>query len=145
MSEAQIQKVLEAFGSVVGGSGPAPTPAPAPVPTSLPRPLVQDYGQSVHFFLAAVAQGMPVATALAAFAQVGSGEFSNDNKCFFQENAVLGPVADCICLLPSAERQVVRGCEGEADITLFLVDSVIAALVCGKHLRSQWLEDARRG
>jgi hypothetical protein len=73
MSEAQIQKVLEAFGSVVCGSGPAPTPAPAPVPKSPSRPLVQNYGQSVHLFPAAVAQGMPVATALAAFVQVSSG------------------------------------------------------------------------
>jgi hypothetical protein len=76
MSAGQIQKVLEAFGSVVGGFRQASSPAPAPVPTSPPRMLVEDYGQTVHLFLAAVAQGM--ADALAAFAQVSSGHFSHD-------------------------------------------------------------------
>ena len=87
---------------------------------------------------------MPLAEALDAFAHVGSGQFSHDDKCFFPENAVLGPVADRIRLLHRAERRVVRGCEGEADMTLFLVGGAIAALVSGKRLRSQWLEEARR-
>jgi hypothetical protein len=69
MSAGQIQKVLEAFGSVIGGFRQASSPAPAPVPTSPPRLLVEDYGQTVLLFLAAVAQGMAVADALAAFAQ----------------------------------------------------------------------------
>jgi hypothetical protein len=144
MSEVPIQTVLAAFGSVVGGTGSPPLLAPAPVPTLPPRPLVQNYGQSVHLFLAAVAQGMPVAAALAAFAQVSSGQFSHDYKCVLPDNVVLGPVADRVRLLPGAERRVIRGCEGEADITLFLVNCVIAALACGKRLRSQWLEDASR-
>jgi hypothetical protein len=92
MSAGQIQKVLEAFGSVVGGFRLTSSPAPAPVPTSPPRLLIEDYGQTVHLFLAAVAQGMAVADALAEFAQ----DFSHDDKCFFPENAVLGPVADRI-------------------------------------------------
>jgi hypothetical protein len=55
MSEVQIQKVLEAFGSLAARGQLAPPPAPAPVPTSPPpRPLVQNYRD---FFLAAVAQG----------------------------------------------------------------------------------------
>ncbi len=58
MSEAQVGKVIDALGSVVGCAGMAPLPAPAPAPTSPPRSLVQGYGQSVHLFLAAVAQGM---------------------------------------------------------------------------------------
>jgi hypothetical protein len=53
-------------------------------------------------------------------------------------------VADRVGLLHGAERRVVRGCEGEADTTLFLVGGVIAALVSEKRLRSQWLEEARR-
>ncbi len=70
-------------------------PAPAQVPTSPPRPLVQSYGQSVHFFLAVVVQGMPLAAALDAFAHVGSGQFSHDDKRFFPENVVLArwPIA----------------------------------------------------
>ena len=56
----------------------------------------------------------------------------------------LGLVANCICLLPGAERRVVREFEGEVDITLFLVDGVIAALVCGNRLSSQWLEEVLR-
>jgi hypothetical protein len=144
MSEVAIQMVLAAVASVVGGTGSPPLLAPAPVPTSPPRPLVQNYGQSVHLSLAAVAQGMPVAAALAAFAQVSSGQFSHDDKCFLPENVVLGPVANRVCLLPGAERRVIRGCEGKADIPLFLVHGVIAALACGKRLCSQWLEDEHR-
>ncbi len=53
-------------------------------------------------------------------------------------------MADRIGLLHGAEHRVVRGCEGEADTTLFLVGGVIAALVSEKRLRSQWLEEARR-
>jgi hypothetical protein len=49
---------------------------------------------------------MAVADALAAFAQVSSGHFSHDDKCFFPENAVLGPVVDRIRLLHGAERRV---------------------------------------
>ena len=41
MSEAQVCKVMDALGSVVGGAGMAPLPAPALAPTSPPRPLVQ--------------------------------------------------------------------------------------------------------
>ncbi len=77
LSAVQIQKVLEAFGLVVGGPKLATSPAPAPVPTSPPRLLVEDYGQTVHHFLAAVAQGMAVADALAEFALVSSGHFSH--------------------------------------------------------------------
>jgi hypothetical protein len=97
-----------------------------------------------HLFLAAVAQGMAVADALAAFAQVSSGHFSHDDKCFFPENAVLGPVADRIRLLNGAERRVVCGSESESDVTLFFVDGAIAALVGGNRLRSRWLDDVRR-
>ncbi len=112
MSAGQIQrKVLVAFGSVVVGFRLASPLAPAPVSTSVPpRLLVEDYGQRVHLFLAAVAQGMDVADALAAFAQVSSGHFSamfsHDDKFFFPENAVLGPVADRIRLLHGEERRV---------------------------------------
>ncbi len=112
MSEAQVCKVMDALGSVVGGAGMAPLPATAPAPTSPPRPLVEGYGQSVHLFLAAVAQGMSLAEALVAFAHVGRGQFSHDDKCFFPENAVLGPVTDRVGLLHGAERRVVRGWEG---------------------------------
>jgi hypothetical protein len=87
---------------------------------------------------------MPLSAALDAFAHVGSGQFSHDDKCFFPENAVLGQVADRIRLLHLAECRVVRCCEGEEDMTLFLVGGAIAALVSRKRLRSQCLEEARR-
>ena len=47
---------------------------------------------------ATVAQGTPLAWALAreAFAHLGRGQFSNDDKSFYPENPVLGPVADRI-------------------------------------------------
>jgi hypothetical protein len=82
MSEAQVNKVMDALGSVVGGTGMAPLQAPSPVPTSPTRPLVHGYGQSVHLFLAAVAQGMSLVAALIAFAQVGRRQFSHYNKCW---------------------------------------------------------------
>jgi hypothetical protein len=67
-------------------------------------------------------------------------------KDFFPKNAILGPVADSIglSLLHGVERRVVRGCDAEADMTLFLVGGVIAALMSEKRLRPQWLEEARR-
>ena len=37
-----------------------------------------------------------------------------------------------------------RGCEGEADTTLLLVKGTVAAVVCGRRLRVQWPEEARR-
>ena len=43
-----------------------------------------------------------------------------------------------------AKRMVTRGCKGEADTTLLLVEGTVAAAVCGRRLRVQWLEEARR-
>ena len=37
---------------------------------------------------------------------------------------------------------MIRGCE--SDTTLFLVEGTVAAVVCGRRLRVQWLEEARR-
>ncbi len=140
----------EGLGSVVGGSRPASSPVPVPV--SL---LVEDYGQTVHLFLAAVAQGMAVVDALAAFAQVSSGHFSHDDKCFFPENAVLVPVADRIRLLHGAERRVVFGSEGQSDVTLFFVDGVIALIalrgtkkggpLSRPRVSQRWWKRGRRG
>ena len=71
--------------------------------------------------------------AQAAFSQVGRGQFSLYDKCFFPENVVLGSVAYRVRLLMGAEHLVVRGCAGEADVTLFLVDGEVAALVQEKR------------
>ncbi len=60
-------------------------------------------------------------------------QFSLYDKCIFPENVVLGSVAYRVRLLIGAEHLVVRGCAGEADVTLFLVDGVVAALVQGKR------------
>jgi hypothetical protein len=60
---SEVVMVLAAVASVVGGTGSPPLLAPAPVPTLQPRLLVQNYGQSVHLSLAAMAQGMPAAEA----------------------------------------------------------------------------------
>ena len=121
LSPPQVQAVMEAFGSVVGGGGDTSPAAPSPAPTSPPRPVVQPFQQGVHLFLAAVAQGMPASEALRLFAQLGNGQFSHDDRCFFPTNEVLGPVVDRIGLLHRAERKVIRRGEGEADTTLFLV------------------------
>ena len=87
---------------------------------------------------------VPASEALRLFAQLGNGQFSHDDRCFFPTNEALGPVADCIGLLHRAEGKIIRGCEGEADTTLFLVEGTVGAVVCGKRLHVQWLEEARR-
>ena len=81
---------------------------------------------------------MPASEALSLFEQLGNGQFSHDDRCFFPTNEALGPVTDCIGLLHCAGRKVIRGCEGEADTTLFLVEGTVAAVVCGKRLRVPW-------
>jgi hypothetical protein len=95
-SEAQINKVLDALGSVVGGAGPAPSPAPAQVPTSPPRPLVQSYVQSVHLFLAAVAlwlrRWMPLRTLEAGYSRTMT------NASFHRTRSwVRWPIASACC------------------------------------------------
>jgi hypothetical protein len=106
--------------------------------------LTQRFEQSVHLYLAAVAQGMPLDDALLAFSSLGSGQFSHDDRCFYPDNVVLGPVSDRVTLLAGAERRVVCGCAGEADTTLFIVGGAIAAVVSSRPLRSRWLDGARR-
>jgi hypothetical protein len=77
LSESQIGKVRQAFESVVGGTGTHPPIPPAPVPTSPPRSEEETFAQSVHLFLAAIAQGLPAAGAMAAFGTLGRGSFSH--------------------------------------------------------------------
>ena len=111
---------------------------------SLQRPAVQSFQQRVHLLLASLTQGMPAIEALRLFAQLGNGQFSHIDRCFFPTNEVLGPVADRIGLLYCAKRKETRGCEGEAATTLLLVEGTVAAAVCGRRLRVQWQEEARR-
>jgi hypothetical protein len=107
MSAGQIQNVLEAFGPVVVGFRQASSPAPAPVPTSPPRLLVEDYGQTVHLFLAAVAQGMAVADALAAFAQVADASRTTTNASSRRTRYwALWPIASAFCTGRSPESSV---------------------------------------
>ena len=60
----------------------APQLAPAQSPISPPRLKRQQFGQSVHLFLAAVGQGRPLADGLRAFGGLGLGHFSHDDRCF---------------------------------------------------------------
>jgi hypothetical protein len=113
LSEPQIGKVLQAFESVVGGTGSYPPIPPAPVPTSPPRLEENTFAQSIDSFLTAIAQGLPAAGAIEAFGTLGRGSFSHDDKCFYPESAALGPIADRIGLLSTARRLVVSGCEGK--------------------------------
>ena len=144
MSEQQVRLVREALGSVVCGVEAAPLRPPASTPTSSPRPLVQVFDQGSQLFLAAVAQGMPLAEALAAFGSLSRGCYSHDDLSFFPENPTLGPVSDRVQCLHGARRVVISGAEGEADVTLFLVAGAIAAVVSTRHLRVRWLEECRR-
>jgi hypothetical protein len=136
--------VLQAFESVVGGTGSHPPIPPAPVPTSPPRPEEETFAQSVHLFLAAIAQGLPAAGAMEAFGTLRRGSFSHDDKCFYPEKAALGPIADRIGLLSTARRLVVSGCEGEGGTTIFLLAGAVAAIVSDKALRAAWADGPRR-
>jgi hypothetical protein len=144
LSEPQHGKVLQAFESVVGGTGPPPLTSAAPVPTYPPRPEVETYAQSVHLFLAAIAQGMPAAGAMEAFGTLGRGSFSHEDKCFYPENSSLSPIADHIGLLSTARRLVVGGCEGEGDTTIFLLAGAVAAIVSDRALRASRADGPRR-
>jgi hypothetical protein len=114
------------------------------VPTSPPRPEQDTFAQSVHLFLAAIAQGFTAAGAMEAFGTLGRGSFSHDDECFYPESAAIGPIADSIGLLSTARRLVVRGCEGEGDTTIFLLAGAVAAIVSDKALRAAWAEGPRR-
>jgi hypothetical protein len=104
----------------------------------------ETFAQSVHLFLAAIAQGLPAAGAMEALGTLGRGSFSHDDKCFYPESAALGPIADRIGVLPTARRLVVRGCEGEGDTTAFLLAGAVAAIVSDKALRAAWADGPRR-
>jgi hypothetical protein len=97
------------------------------IPTSPPRPEVEIFAQSVHLFLASIAQAMPAAGAMEAFGTLGRGSFSHDDKCFYPESASLGPIADRIGFLSTARRLVVSVCEGEGDTTTFLLAGAMPA------------------
>jgi hypothetical protein len=142
MSAAQIALVRSALGGAVGGlrqSGIEQTttaPEPARIPVSPPRPEQLSFGQSVHIFLAAVGQDMPLGAALHAFGGLGAGHYSHDDRCFYPANAALGPVRDRCALLGQATVRVIQGCEGEANLTLFLCNHEIAAIVGDRPLRA---------
>jgi hypothetical protein len=105
---------------------------------------VEIYAQSVHLFLAAIAQGIPAAGALEAFCTLGRGSFSHDDKCFYPESASLGPIADRIGLLSTARRLVVSGCEGEGDTTIFMLAGAVAAIASDRALCATWADGPRR-
>jgi hypothetical protein len=110
---------------------------------SPPRSEEDTLAQSVHLFLAAIAQGLPAAGAMEAFGALGRGSFSHDDKCFYPESAALGPIADSIGLLSIARRLVGRGCEGEGDTTVFRLAGAVAAIVSDKALRAAWADGPR--
>jgi hypothetical protein len=144
LSESQLGKVRQAFESVVKGEFSSLRMPVAPVPTSPPRPEVEIYAQSVHLLLAAVAQGFPASAAMDAFGTLGRGSFSHDDKCFFPENAALGPIVDRVGHLSAARQLVVSGCEGEGDTTFFLVSGAVAAIASDRALRAPWADRSRR-
>jgi hypothetical protein len=131
-----------------GGSlreGPSSRTPTASVPTSSPRPEEEIYAQSVHLFLAAIAQGMPASAAMKGFGTLGRGSFSHDDKCVFPENAALGLTADRIGHLSAARQLVVSSYEGEGDTTIFLLSSAVAAIASDRALCAPWADRSRRG
>ena len=143
---AHSELVLTALAGAVGGGAGSAEPAPPPLqsPTSGPRPTRQTYEQCVPLFLAAVAQGMHIDEALVLFGSLSTGAYSHDDRCFYPDSPLLGPLSDRASRLASARRIVVRGAAGEQDITLFIAANQIAAVVAPKRLRIGWAEETRR-
>jgi hypothetical protein len=105
---------------------------------------VETFAQSVHLFLAAIAQGIPAAGAMEAFGTLGGGSFSHDDKCFYPESASLDPIADRIGLLSTAQRLLVSSCGEERDTTIFLLAGAVAAIASDMVLRAAWADGPRR-
>jgi hypothetical protein len=114
------------------------------VPTSPPRLEVEIYAQRAHLFLAAIAQGLPASAAMEASGTLGRCSFSHDDKCFFPENASIGPIMDRVGHLSAARRLVVSGCEGGGDTTIFLVSGAVVAIASDRALRALWTDRSRR-
>ena len=146
MSEAQVRLVRSTLGGVVGGlpATPEQSVASARLPTSPPRPERQQFGQSVHLFLAAVGQNMPLADGMRAFGGLGPGHFSHDDRCFYPDNVALGHIRDRCSLLGKATTRVIKGSEGEPNLTLFLLGLDIAAIVSSGSLRPSRTTEAHR-
>ncbi len=142
---SQIDLLLSQLAGAVGAPmADSPPPPALPAPISGPRPVNQPLEQCVPLFLAAVAQGMSLNSALPLFGALSDGAYSHDDRCFYPAAPTLGPVSDRASLLHDAARIVVRGGPGEQDITIFLSGGRIAAIAAPKRLRIRWLEDARR-
>ena len=93
----------------------------------------------MHLFLAAVAQGSRQLPR--SFRRLRTSAEASSHTTTDASSQRTRPWARL--RIASAGRRVVRGCKGEADITLFLVDGVVTELVCGKRLRAHRLEEAR--
>ena len=87
---------------------------------------------------------MPALQALRLFAQLGKPIFARRSLLLPDQR---GPGSGGESHEPAPSRREKgdsHGCEVEADTTLFLVEGTVAAVVCGRRLRVQWPEEARR-
>ncbi len=107
----------------------SPVDTALPATVSGPRPVNQPFEQRVQLFLAAIAQGMSLDSALPLFSALSTGAYSHDDRCFFPAAPALGPVTDRVSQLHDAARLVLRGGPGEQDITISLALGCIAAIV----------------
>ena len=117
LQPGQCQLVIEQLALAVGPAERADAQGVARIPISGPRPSIQPFSQGVHLFHAALAQGMPIGRALRVFGTLGDGAYSHDDRCFFPLSAQLGPVQDRVSRLQTASRLMIRGSEGEKDLT----------------------------
>ena len=87
--------VLTALAGAVGGGAGSAEPAPPPLrsPTTGPRPTRQTYEQCVPLFLAEVAQGLHIDEALLLFGSLSTGAYSHDDRCFYPDSPLLGPLS----------------------------------------------------
>ena len=143
MTAAQVSLIVSHVSGAVGLLPRSP-PSPSGCPISPPRPEACLFEQSSHLFLAAVAQGFDFQQALASFAAVGLGRYSHDDRCFYPESSVLGPLSVRPSIMARADRFTIEGAAGEGCVTVFFSQGSICAFVADQRLRARRLADIHR-
>ena len=147
LSDAQWRELRVALESVVGPAVVADLACEQPClgsPLSPPRPerVVFEHGSSL--FLSAIAHGVRLGVAMEGFSVLGHGAYSHDDRSFYPDTPLLGPLSMRPSVLHQAVRHFIPGRAGQPDITIFLHKGVVAAVSSTRRLRINWLEDMRR-
>ena len=143
LSETQARLVCDQLRLVVG---PAPGRAEqlVPAPSSGPVPQRQAFAQAPHVFLAAVASGLDLRSALSLFGNLSDGSYSFDDHAYYPVGKGLGPLSARVSLLGAAERLRFGGADGEPGWLVYVHAGEVAAVVSSRAVRVRWLDDLRR-